>query len=103
MEEGEGSLCSGVEKRAANDFVLWKKSKSGEPRWDSPWGPGRPGWHIECSVMASDLLGQSLDIHGGGEDLRFPHHDNEIAQCEAFHQCQQVCSLFGLFYINPVG
>jgi cysteinyl-tRNA synthetase len=66
------------------DFVLWKASKPGEPAWDSPWGPGRPGWHIECSVMALNHLGHQLDIHGGGADLVFPHHENEIAQSEAF-------------------
>ncbi len=64
------------------DFVLWKKQKPGEPAWDSPWGPGRPGWHIECSVMAKTLLGDTIDIHSGGEDLQFPHHENEIAQSE---------------------
>jgi cysteinyl-tRNA synthetase len=64
------------------DFVLWKAAKPGEPAWDSPWGKGRPGWHIECSVMSSELLGTQFDIHGGGEDLQFPHHENEIAQSE---------------------
>jgi cysteinyl-tRNA synthetase len=64
------------------DFVLWKRSKPGEPTWKSPWGDGRPGWHIECSAMSRDLLGQPFDIHGGGEDLQFPHHENEIAQSE---------------------
>ncbi len=64
------------------DFVLWKRAKAGEPAWDSPWGEGRPGWHIECSVMSSTLLGNHFDIHGGGEDLQFPHHENEIAQSE---------------------
>ncbi|MBC7087011.1 MAG: cysteine--tRNA ligase [Tissierellales bacterium] len=64
------------------DFVLWKKEKQGEPSWDSPWGKGRPGWHIECSVMARALLGETIDIHSGGEDLQFPHHENEIAQSE---------------------
>lgn len=66
------------------DFVLWKAAKPGEPSWDSPWGPGRPGWHIECSAMALSLLGEQLDIHGGGQDVIFPHHENEIAQSEAF-------------------
>lgn len=65
------------------DFVLWKQAKPGEPKWDSPWGEGRPGWHIECSAMSSSLLGQPFDIHGGGLDLKFPHHENEIAQSEA--------------------
>jgi cysteinyl-tRNA synthetase len=64
------------------DFVLWKAAKPGEPSWDSPWGKGRPGWHIECSVMSTELLGRRFDIHGGGEDLQFPHHENEIAQSE---------------------
>jgi cysteinyl-tRNA synthetase len=67
-------------KRHPMDFVLWKAAKPGEPEWPSPWGPGRPGWHIECSVMSSVYLGQSFDIHGGGEDLLFPHHENERAQ-----------------------
>jgi cysteinyl-tRNA synthetase len=66
------------------DFALWKAAKPGEPSWESPWGPGRPGWHIECSVMALNHLGNRLDIHGGGADLIFPHHENEIAQSEAF-------------------
>jgi cysteinyl-tRNA synthetase len=65
------------------DFALWKKAKPGEPSWDSPWGKGRPGWHIECSVMCGSLLGETIDIHGGGQDLIFPHHENEIAQSEA--------------------
>ena len=64
------------------DFVLWKKAKEGEPFWKSPWGPGRPGWHIECSAMSTRLLGSHFDIHGGGQDLQFPHHENEIAQSE---------------------
>ncbi len=69
------------------DFVLWKRAKEGEPSWDSPWGKGRPGWHIECSAMSSALLGKHFDIHGGGQDLQFPHHENEIAQSEGAHQC----------------
>ena len=69
------------------DFVLWKRAKEGEPSWDSPWGKGRPGWHIECSVMSGSLLGKHFDIHGGGQDLQFPHHENEIAQSEGAHQC----------------
>jgi cysteinyl-tRNA synthetase len=72
------------------DFALWKKAKEGEPSWDSPWGGGRPGWHIECSVMSSALLGPHFDIHGGGQDLQFPHHENEIAQSEGAHQTKFV-------------
>ena len=70
-------------KRSPLDFVLWKKAKAGEPAWHSPWGDGRPGWHIECSAMALHELGEQFDIHGGGLDLQFPHHENEIAQSEA--------------------
>jgi cysteinyl-tRNA synthetase len=70
-------------KRHPHDFALWKAAKPGEPSWDSPWGKGRPGWHIECSAMSSSLLGDTFDIHGGGKDLIFPHHENEIAQSEA--------------------
>jgi cysteinyl-tRNA synthetase len=66
------------------DFALWKSSKPGEPSWESPWGPGRPGWHIECSVMSLRYLGETLDIHGGGQDLIFPHHENELAQSESY-------------------
>jgi cysteinyl-tRNA synthetase len=71
-------------KRNAGDFALWKGAKPGEPQWPSPWGPGRPGWHIECSVMSMKLLGETLDIHGGGLDLQFPHHENELAQSESY-------------------
>jgi len=74
----------GEEKEHPMDFVLWKASKPGEPSWDSPWGPGRPGWHIECSAMSMKYLGETLDIHGGGQDLIFPHHENETAQSESF-------------------
>lgn len=70
------------------DFVLWKAVKPNEPHWDSPWGAGRPGWHIECSAMSTQHLGAHFDIHGGGQDLQFPHHENEIAQSEAAHDCQ---------------
>lgn len=73
----------GEAKQDPLDFVLWKGVKPGEPSWESPWGPGRPGWHIECSVMSTCCLGESFDIHGGGSDLEFPHHENEIAQSEA--------------------
>lgn len=84
--EGEGALTSKTtEKRGASDFALWKSSKPGEPSWTSSWGKGRPGWHIECSAMASARLGQQMDIHSGGIDLAFPHHDNELAQSEAYY------------------
>ena len=69
-------------KRSPSDFALWKSSKPGEPFWESPWGPGRPGWHIECSAMATAVLGDGISIHSGGIDLLFPHHTNEIAQSE---------------------
>jgi cysteinyl-tRNA synthetase len=72
-------------KQDPMDFVLWKAAKPGEPQWPSPWGPGRPGWHIECSVMSEHHLGAHVDIHGGGQDLQFPHHENEIAQSEGAH------------------
>ncbi|MUK63300.1 cysteine--tRNA ligase [Aliivibrio fischeri] len=77
-------------KRSGMDFVLWKMSKPGEPTWESPWGPGRPGWHIECSAMNSSILGDHFDIHGGGSDLMFPHHENEIAQSCCAHDTQYV-------------
>ena len=95
IAEGEGALAGGAnEKLHRNDFALWKKSKPGEPRWDSPWGEGRPGWHIECSVMATAVHGSVLDIHGGGVDLRFPHHDNELAQTEAHFESDQWVNYF---------
>ena len=78
-------------KRDPLDFVLWKAAKPGEPSWDSPWGPGRPGWHIECSAMSVELLGDHFDIHGGGMDLKFPHHENEIAQ---------TCAACGSKFVN---
>ena len=71
-------------KKKPTDFALWKKQKPHEPGWDSPWSKGRPGWHIECSAMCTKYLGETIDIHGGGQDLVFPHHENEIAQSEAF-------------------
>lgn len=77
------------------DFALWKGAKEGEPFWESPWGKGRPGWHIECSVMSEAILGSSIDIHGGGQDLIFPHHENEIAQSEAIS-----CSTFANYWIH---
>ncbi len=79
-----------LSKRDPMDFVLWKAAKPGEPSWDSAWGPGRPGWHIECSAMSAELLGNHFDIHGGGQDLQFPHHENEIAQSEGAHGCKFV-------------
>jgi cysteinyl-tRNA synthetase len=75
-------IAPGEHKRNPMDFALWKAAKPGEPAWESPWGPGRPGWHIECSAMSMEYLGESFDIHGGGKDLVFPHHENEIAQSE---------------------
>lgn len=75
-------------KKHPSDFVLWKPAKAGEPSWDSPWGKGRPGWHIECSAMSKKFLGESFDLHHGGIDLMFPHHENEIAQSEAANGCQ---------------
>jgi cysteinyl-tRNA synthetase len=99
LADGEGALSVGQsDKRSPSDFALWKKSKEGEPSWDSPWGTGRPGWHIECSVMASKTLEHygdgCMDIHSGGVDLRFPHHDNEIAQSEAHYNCGQWVNYF---------
>lgn len=83
--DGEGSLIKkSTEKKSDADFAIWKSSKPGEPSWPSPWGKGRPGWHIECSAMASDKFGSKMDIHSGGIDLAFPHHDNELAQSEAY-------------------
>ncbi len=82
--QGEGGSTAD-RKRSAADFALWKKAKPGEPSWESPWGPGRPGWHIECSAMCKAILGETFDIHGGGLDLVFPHHENEIAQSESLH------------------
>jgi cysteinyl-tRNA synthetase len=80
--EGGGRALEGAGKRNPADFALWKAAKPGEPQWDSPWGPGRPGWHIECSAMSCKILGPTFDIHGGGMDLLFPHHENELAQSE---------------------
>ncbi|XBW37312.1 hypothetical protein QEN19_002894 [Hanseniaspora menglaensis] len=97
IEDGEGSLTAGAtldDKKSPNDFALWKSSKPGEPKWESTWGQGRPGWHIECSVMASDIHGSNMDIHSGGIDLAFPHHDNELAQAEAHYDCDQWVNYF---------
>jgi cysteinyl-tRNA synthetase len=83
-QQGEGGEAAS-KKRNPGDFALWKSAKPGEPAWDSPWGKGRPGWHIECSAMSKALLGETFDIHGGGLDLVFPHHENELAQSECCH------------------
>jgi cysteinyl-tRNA synthetase len=87
LEDMEAGFRIDVDTRKEHplDFALWKAAKPGEPSWPSPWGPGRPGWHIECSVMSHSCLGEQIDIHGGGNDLIFPHHENEIAQSEAMH------------------
>lgn len=96
LEEGEGSLTvtTAHEKKSLADFALWKASKPGEPAWPSPWGKGRPGWHIECSAMAGSVAPGVLDIHSGGIDLAFPHHDNELAQSEAQYDCSQWVNYF---------
>ncbi|KAF9452772.1 cysteinyl-tRNA synthetase [Macrolepiota fuliginosa MF-IS2] len=94
LDDGEGSLSNKTGRRSASDFALWKASKPGEPSWPSPWGLGRPGWHIECSVMASAIFGDNMDIHSGGIDLAFPHHDNEMAQSEAYHNCSSWVNYF---------
>ncbi len=85
IDELESGARVGVDEKKQDplDFILWKAAKPGEPSWESPWGKGRPGWHIECSAMSSSILGDTIDIHGGGKDLIFPHHENEIAQSEA--------------------
>ncbi len=83
VEGASDRVTQSEEKRSPADFALWKKQKPGEPAWPSPWGEGRPGWHIECSAMIKKYLGETIDIHGGGQDLIFPHHENEIAQSEA--------------------
>ena len=109
--DGEGALTrKNSEKRGNSDFALWKSSKAGEPSWDSPWGKGRPGWHIECSAMASDKLGSQFDIHSGGIDLAFPHHDNELAQSEAYwhepghsHQHQWVNYFLHMGHLSIAG
>jgi len=104
VEDGEGKLAASTsEKKNENDFALWKKSKPGQPSWESPWSHGRPGWHIECSVMSTIVLGQKFDIHTGGVDLKFPHHDNEIAQSEAAFNSNSWCNYFlhaGHLHIN---
>lgn len=88
LNPGGGERKASFEgKKNPGDFALWKFKKEGEPSWESPWGEGRPGWHIECSAMIRQYLGQTIDIHGGGQDLIFPHHENEIAQSEACNEC----------------
>lgn len=96
VEEVDGELGAqnASDKKSKNDFALWKKAKPGEPIWNSPWGEGRPGWHIECSVMSSSIFGETLDIHSGGCDLKFPHHDNEIAQTEGYYDYPQWINYF---------
>ena len=114
--DGEGAITGkdhgkrDTEKRSQADFALWKFSKPGEPSWPSPWGEGRPGWHIECSAMASDTLGSQIDIHSGGIDLAFPHHDNELAQSEAYwcdasrqHQHQWVNYFMHMGHLSIAG
>lgn len=101
--DGEGDLSKTSSKRNVADFALWKNSKLGEPFWSSPWGMGRPGWHIECSAMATAVFGKEIDIHSGGIDLAFPHHDNEIAQSEACFESQHWVKYFvhvGHLHIN---
>ena len=89
-----------TEKKNPFDFVLWKPAKEGEPFWGSPWGKGRPGWHIECSAMVKKLLGHTIDIHAGGEDLVFPHHENEIAQSEGANNCTFVNTWMHVGFVN---
>ncbi len=86
--EAGARIDVGEQKEDPMDFALWKAQKEGEPAWESPWGMGRPGWHIECSAMANKYLGKTIDIHSGGKDLIFPHHENEVAQSEAAHGCE---------------
>ncbi len=88
LEDMQAGARISINEQKTNpmDFVLWKGSKPGEPKWDSPWGPGRPGWHIECSAMSKKFLGDTFDIHGGGQDLVFPHHENELAQSEGANE-----------------
>lgn len=106
LTTNSGALTGSQGKRQAADFALWKaKSKPGEAAWPSPWGEGRPGWHIECSVMASDVLGRGMDIHSGGVDLMFPHHDNELAQSEVgtLHTGVQADHLAGIPWLPTMG
>lgn len=103
LRDGEGDLAAELGKKRQQDFALWKAMKPGEPIWPSPWGEGRPGWHIECSAMACNILGEKVDINCGGVDLRFPHHDNQLAQSEAHYGCKQWVNYFlhtGHLHIN---
>ncbi|KXV00103.1 hypothetical protein AD929_12850 [Gluconobacter potus] len=95
LQVGASQRVDGMDyKRSPADFVLWKPAAKGEPGWESPWGYGRPGWHIECSAMAAEYLGPVFDIHGGGSDLEFPHHENEIAQSTCAHGTKQMARYF---------
>lgn len=104
-ERGDAADAGGrrTSKKRGADFALWKASKPGEPFWPSPWGEGRPGWHIECSAMASAIVGGPIDIHSGGEDLRFPHHENEIAQAEAYYHQSCGCNFQWVNYFLHSG
>ena len=95
LEEVQQGETQAEGKRDPRDFTLWKASKPGEPSWPTPWGPGRPGWHLECSAMATTYLGSEFDIHGGGVDLVFPHHENERAICPAKCTGSVSCHSFG--------
>ncbi|KAL6120700.1 hypothetical protein NUSPORA_02528 [Nucleospora cyclopteri] len=99
----EGEIVNADLKKSSNDFVLWKSSKENEPQYESPWGMGRPGWHIECSVMATSIFGSKLDIHAGGIDLSFPHHENEIAQCQGYFESKWVNYFLHTGHLNIEG
>ncbi len=101
IEEQEQGKRVSIEsyKQNENDFILWKPSNNDEPGWDSPWGNGRPGWHLECSVMSEETLGVPFDIHGGGNDLKFPHHENELAQTCAYH-CSNEPKTFAKYWVH---
>ncbi|GAB7342232.1 hypothetical protein MBLNU457_g0478t1 [Dothideomycetes sp. NU457] len=100
VADGEGSLSKPTARRSDNHFALWKASKPGEPAWASSFGSGRPGWHIECSVMASEIFGKAMDIHSGGVDLKFPHHDNELAQSEAYWSTPEEHTQWANYFIH---
>ena len=105
LEDMQAGSRVEIESKKNNpfDFVLWKAAKPGEPQWESPWGQGRPGWHIECSAMSNQCLGSTFDIHGGGHDLQFPHHENEIAQSEAANGCEYARNWMHVGFINVDG